>query len=119
MSSAFLRQVEYQRQRPNVVLSDTSAPAWFQTKSEQWAYEKEWRVVRVLSEADCRTNDAPFPVCLFEFAPDAVLEIIVGLRSTLPIVEEIRSLAPGFPRAALLRTREDPSNYGLLIDEIG
>jgi hypothetical protein len=115
----FLRQVEYQHQRPNVVLSDTSSPAWFQTKSEQWAYEKEWRTVRVLSEADCRINGAPFPVCLFEFAPDAVLEIIVGLRSTPPMVQEMRSLASGFPRAALLRAREDPCNYGLVFDEIG
>lgn len=115
----FLRRVEYQRQRPNVVLSDTSSPAWFQTKSEQWAYEKEWRIVRVLSEANCRLDNPRFPVCLFEFAPDAVLEIIVGLRTPTPAIQEIRSLAPEFPRAALLRAREDPCNYGLLIDEIG
>ena len=78
----FLRKVDYQRKRPKVVLTDTSSPVWFQTKSEQWAYEKEWRIVRVLSEAMCRINGSPFPVCLFEFPPDVVLEIIIGLRAT-------------------------------------
>lgn len=113
----FLRQVDYQRKRPNVVLSDTSSPVWFQTKSEQWAYEKEWRIVRVLSEAGCRINGSPFPICLFEFPADAVLEIIIGLRATPSLVQQVRSLAPGFPKVTLLRAREDPSDYGLVIDK--
>ena len=36
----FLRRVDYQRNRPNVILSDTSSPAWCQRKSDQWAYQK-------------------------------------------------------------------------------
>ncbi len=115
----FLRRVDYQRQRPNVVLSDSSSPACFQTKSEHWAYEKEWRLVRVLSDAEYQINDQQFPVCLLEFPNDAVLEIIVGLRSTRLFIEEIKSLVPGLRKAALLRAREDPSNYGLIIDKIG
>ncbi len=115
----FLRRVDYQPKRPHVVLSDTTSPAWFQTKSEQWVYEKEWRVVRVLSEAEHRIDCTPFPVCLFQFPAEAVLEIIIGMRSPQSVVQEIRSLASGFPRAALLKAREDPSNYSLLIDEIG
>jgi hypothetical protein len=37
----FLRPVIYQVQRPQVTLADTTSPAWFQTKSDDWAYEKE------------------------------------------------------------------------------
>jgi len=115
----FLRRVDYRRERPNVVLSDTSSPAWFQTKCIDWAYEKEWRIVRVLSEADHRIDGGRFPVCLFAFPPDAVMEIVVGLRSSQSLVQTVRSLARSFPRAVLSSTREDPSNYSLIVDEIG
>ncbi len=114
----YLRRVEYSPQRPQVTLTDTSSPVWFSTKSEPWSYEKEWRIVRVLSEADHRIDLSPFPICLFEFAPDAVLEIIVGMRSPPSLVAEIRSLAAGLPRAQLFVACED-SGYGLLINRIG
>jgi hypothetical protein len=114
----FLRRVQYQRERPSVVLSDTSSPVWFQTKSEEWAYEKEWRIARVLSEASERINVAPFPICLFEFPHDAVLEIIIGLRASSTTVQEIQSKASFFPRARLLRATESPSDYALLINDV-
>jgi hypothetical protein len=115
----FLRQVDYQRQRPNVVLSDTSSQVWFQTKAEPWAYEKEWRIVRVLSEAESQIEAVPFPISLFKFPADAVLEVIVGLRSTRQLVQDLTSMVSEFPRAVLLAARDDPDNYGLLIEEVG
>jgi Protein of unknown function (DUF2971) len=114
----FLRRVDYQPQRPQVTLTDTTSPAWFQTKSEHWSYEKEWRIVRVLSEAEHRIDRSPFPICLFEFAPDAVREIIVGMRSAPSFIAEIQSLAAGLPRAVVFVARED-SGYGLVVNEIG
>jgi len=87
----FLRQVIYQLQRPQVTLTDMTSPAWFQTKSDDWAYEKEWRIVRPLSEAEHRIEAQPYPICLFEFAPDAVREIIVGMRAAPALVQEVRS----------------------------
>ena len=113
----FLRQVNYQRERPRVVLSDTSSPIWFNTKSDQWAYEKEWRMVRVLSECDSREENATFPFCLFGFPEDAVLEIIIGLRSTSSLIQRLEFLAAAFPRATLLQARENPTDYALLLRE--
>lgn len=115
----FLRKVNYQRERPEVMLSDTSSPAWFQTKSEQWAYEREWRIVSVLSEADYRNNSAPFPVCLFGFPQDAVLEIVIGMRSTPSLIQQVRSLAAHFPTATLLIAREDSSSFSMAFEGIG
>ena len=112
----FLRQVQYQRQRPAAVLTDTSSLVWFQTKSEEWAYEKEWRIVRALKEANSWIDAGNFPVCLFEFPPDAVLEIVVGLRATSYLVREIQNLIPSFPRASLFQTRESPTDYALLVE---
>jgi len=115
----FLRRVEYSRERPNIVLSDTSSREWFQTKCLDWAYEKEWRIVRLLSEADQRVDGSRLPACLFGFPEDAVMEIVIGLRAPEWLVEKVRSLKPCFPRATLLQAREDPSNYGLRFEEIG
>lgn len=113
----YLRRVDYSPQRPEATFTDTSSPVWFSTKSEQWAYEKEWRIVRTLSEADHRIARSPFPICLFEFAPEAVLEVIVGMRSPPSLVTEIRSLAANLPRAQLFIAREG-CGYGLLINKM-
>jgi len=114
----FLRCVDYTSQRPQVTLSNTTSPIWFSTKFMQWSYEKEWRIVRVLSDAIQRVERSPFPICLFEFAPDAVVEIVAGMRSSPALVTEIRSLAASLPRAQLSVASED-SGYGLLINNIG
>lgn len=114
----FLRQVTYQLNRPRVSLTDTTSPAWFQTKSADWEYEKEWRIVRPLSEAEHRIDKNPYPVCLFEFPPDAVREIVVGMRTAPSLIEEIRSMAGTFSGAAVLKARESPHTYGLLIEQI-
>jgi hypothetical protein len=114
----FLRRVDYSSQRPQVMLTDTESPVWFSTKSEQWSYEKEWRIVSVLSEAQHRIDRSPFPICLFDFPPDAVLEIIVGMRSPLSLITEIRSLAASLPRVQLFIACEDPDYYSLLINRM-
>lgn len=113
----FLRRVQYQAQRPQVTLADTSSLEWFQTKSEDWSYEKEWRIVRVLSEADHRIAQSPLPVYLYDFGADAVREIIVGMRSTDSFIDETLSLAASFPGALVFRAREN-SGYGLTFDKI-
>jgi hypothetical protein len=114
----FLRRVNYQAQRPQVVLSDTNSVEWFQTKSEQWAYEKEWRIVRILSEAERRIDCSPFPIHLFEFEPDAVVEIVVGMRSAPSTIQKVRELSVGLPRVLLFKAREDLSDYRLAIEEL-
>ncbi len=113
----FLRQVEYRHERPKETLSSASSSAWFQTKPDEWKYEKEWRIMRVLSDAQHRKEMAPHPMCLFEFPADAVLEIIIGLRSSTSLVERLRTLAANFPRAFLFRAFENPTEYGLLIKQ--
>jgi hypothetical protein len=114
----FLRPVNYQRERPRVVLSDTSSPVWFSTKSDQWAYEREWRMLRSLSEADSRIESTRFPVCLFGFPEDAVMEIIIGLRSTPTLAQRIEALARTFPKATLLRAIENPMEYSLVLTKV-
>jgi Protein of unknown function (DUF2971) len=114
----FLRQVVYQRQRPQITLSDTSSPAWFNTKSDQWTYEKEWRMLRILSEADCRDKKTGFSICLFGFPEDSVLEIIIGLRATPSLIQELKSLSRAFPRASLLQASESSHEYSIELTKL-
>ena len=111
----FLRRVEYTVERPQVVLSDTSSGEWFQTKAKSWEYETEWRMIRVLAEADYRDNRTPFPVCLFDFPPEAVRQIIFGIRSDASLISEIQALACAFPNASVLAARED-AGFALAIE---
>jgi hypothetical protein len=85
----FLRKVSYAKERPQVSLSDTNSHTWFQTKSDDWAYQREWRIVKVLDQASARRDRDPFPTYLFEFPREAVLEIIVGLRSEDSFEKEV------------------------------
>lgn len=111
----FLRQVKYCRSRPRVTLADTTGEEWFETKSDEWAYEKEWRMMRVLQDAQAHRDTAPHPICLFGFPADAITEIVVGLRSSRGLRNRLRTLSNGFPNAKLFQTHEHPSDYALLI----
>lgn len=112
----FLREVQYAAERPEVVLSNTSAIPWFQTKAQEWSYEKEWRIVRVLREASEKKELTPSPVYLFDFPPDAVIEVIVGMRSTM--AEQIWALKSRLPKAIFLKASGSVSRYKLDISPL-
>ncbi|MCH8823861.1 MAG: DUF2971 domain-containing protein [Planctomycetes bacterium] len=75
-----LRKVEYRQDRPQATLVDHSGVEFFLVKSEHWSYEREWRIMRPLPEADRVISAAPHTIHLFKFPPDAVVEIILGSR---------------------------------------
>jgi hypothetical protein len=114
----FLRQVKYCRSRPRVTLADTTGTDWFERKGEEWAYEREWRMMRVLGDAESRLEAAPYPICLFSFPADAVAEIIIGIRSSHEIRDRLTALSPDFPKAKLLQAQEHPSEYVLVINAV-
>jgi hypothetical protein len=111
----FLRQVKYSRNRPRVTLANTTGTEWFEKKSDEWAYEKEWRMLRVLADAECRIEGLPHPICLFSFPEDSVVEIIAGLRCSLELRDRLRTLSKGYPKAKLLQAQEHSSEYALSI----
>jgi hypothetical protein len=75
-----LRKVEYRAVRPNAPLSELDGIDVFLVKSTEWEYEQEWRIMRPLSDAADTIPDEPFPICLFEFSPAAVTDVILGAR---------------------------------------
>ena len=76
----YARKVEYRQKRPNAALSSLDGVEVFLVKAVEWAYEREWRVLRPLPNANQRIETGGFPVCLFSFPPACVAEVITGAR---------------------------------------
>lgn len=55
------------------------------TKSLDWGYEQEERVIDLLSEAKITIDASPFNIALFDVPLDAVTEIIIGMRADKPL----------------------------------
>ena len=118
----FLRKVCYRRDRPELRfdnVTDGISADVFQTKSEDWAYEREWRMMRILDECALRIEQQPHDICLFAFEPDAVKEIVVGMRAEASFASELRQVAASFPRASVFVAREHPSEYAIAIERVG
>lgn len=77
-----LRRVFYRDARPSAPLSEMEGVEFFLVKSAHWSYEREWRILRALVEADSVVPSEPFPINLFSFPREAVRGVILGARST-------------------------------------
>jgi hypothetical protein len=88
-------EVEYRPTRPrrhlNSYLAGVPIPvAELCTKSDQWAYEREVRVIRPLSECLESAKDRKgFPVFIRPIPVEAIMSVILGERSTVAEQREI------------------------------
>jgi Protein of unknown function (DUF2971) len=116
-----LRRVLYREARPSAPLTDMEATELFLVKSGHWAYEREWRILRALTEADVVVPAEPFPLHLFAFPRGAVTAVILGARSTkatdTALRQDLRSHEE-FKAVHLKRALPDSSHFLLrVIDE--
>ena len=91
----YIRKVRYSDIRPRVDLTTIEDAAdIFLTKSREWEYEQEWRIMRPLQDAtEVRSIDNQ-TIHLFSFPPTCVREVILGYRiSALNRLEIRESLA--------------------------
>lgn len=75
-----LRKVEYREARTSAPLTAMDGIDVFLVKSRDWEYEQEWRIMRPLEDAVETIDRELFPICLFEFPPDAMTDVILGSR---------------------------------------
>lgn len=119
------RRVKYSDRRPFIAplsghkkprkpIPDEEANFCFQ-KSSEWAYEREWRIIRRLEEADVVLPLEPSPIHLFKVPTAAVTGVIIGARMPL---ENRRSLVNTLLARPRLRIRVvcatlDPRSFAL------
>jgi len=117
-----LRRVEYRNDRPNAPLSDLSGAEMFLVKSTDWAYEKEWRIMRPLADAETVADAQQLPVHLFRYSSDAIKEIIFGakiLPSTKCALLEVIAAQPYLRHVVLKQAFIDQQVYGMKLREAG
>lgn len=79
-----LGRVEYSDVRPRLSYSTIGRPEALLRKSEAWSYEKEWRLIKHLVDADTKIDRLDDPeICLFKFPADAVTAIYTGAKMKL------------------------------------
>lgn len=89
-----LRQVRYVEDRePNYLLS-TGDDEQLYTKTGEWAFEKEWRIIRNFNDAKENVGIDIYgkDILLFEIPPSAIRSVILGYRTTPELEKELRQL---------------------------
>lgn len=84
-----LRRVVYRETRPGGAMTALDGMDIFLVKSGHWGYEREWRVLRPLADAQVTVQSTPFAVHLFEFPADVLKEVIIGARASEEVKREL------------------------------
>jgi hypothetical protein len=113
-----LQKVAYSATKPTIeVLAEGESPwiPWFYTKSKDWEYEQEWRVLRPLGSAD---KVIPFDtgnIHLFAFPPECVTGVIFGCRTSLAKHQEVAAFLEGearYQHVRLYQAIQSETNHG-------
>jgi len=112
-------QVEYKKRRTEEHLDESQAAsemppeARLKTKSADWVYEKEWRMVLPL--ADQKLHG---PLYFTPFGEDMKLsEVVLGARCTLPWEEMRAQTQQQYPTVAVTKARLARQHFSVVADE--
>jgi hypothetical protein len=115
----YLHRVVYAEERPSGVLGSLSVEKAYLTKSPEWGYEREWRVLQRASNAsEVLAND----VHLFAFPETAVAEVILGARmkdTTRTELLEVLGDKAVWGHVAIMQATVDERQYRLNYGPLG
>jgi hypothetical protein len=83
------------------------------TKNAEWAYEREWRIIRVLADG---TEISPGKFC-FDVPPKAVRSIVFGCRTTSAFEQDIRAhiaMNPALSHVSFKRAKLMSGKIGII-----
>lgn len=114
--------VEYTSFRPGLPMNEGIIMKHFFTKSREWEYEKEYRIVRQLRYATERKHTSELQdIFLFDLPPRCIRRLIFGVRCEEQQKKQIISRISGSPELehiSLWQAYLDPSRFRLRIDRI-
>jgi len=89
-----LRKVSYSEKRPDIRINKLdgfdAGVAAFLTKSNDWSYEKEWRMLLPLECSDKQIMSSPYNRYLFKVPFSAISSVIIGARATQNTIDNIK-----------------------------
>jgi hypothetical protein len=122
-----LRDVKYSKKRPMLPadgldsLNTDGMNTWNEnilfTKSEDWAYEQEMRILASPSSADHRMpGNNGWDVCLYSFDSHAIKEIIVGSRASVETQNKLSQIwLNQYQDAEMLTSTISPTDFSVEI----
>lgn len=117
-----IREVSYTEDRPRVnsVLNINYSEIFF-TKSKVWDYEREWRLIRPLSEADKIEEKENKKLHFFNLPPECIEGVIFGVRTSEEVIGRVKDVFKGsnnFKTKLLSKTVLSENEFSLGIKEI-
>jgi len=112
----FLHPVEYSSTRPSAYGNALTFKQEFLTKSQDWNYEREHRIIRPLDEHECITPDGN--CYLFAFPPESVKEVLLGANMENDERTKVQTIlsAPDWHDVTLRQARLDKQEFKLHYD---
>lgn len=106
--------VKYSASRPKLssLKRESELLKVLSVKSQDWSYEKEWRLVALLD--DCILSGELF---LKTIDPDSIVQVILGANASDYLTTRIESWQRKHPNVELLRYRLDSYNFQLYPDK--
>ena len=114
--------VQYKSERPRTTVEETTVADIFLTKGSDWKYEKEWRYLKFLNDADERHEEPnTHPVELFRLPPKCIRGVILGCHRSKELENNIVALRhddPDFGHLQILQAHASTTRYQLRIEDI-
>lgn len=109
-----LRRVLYRTTRPSASLTEFDGPELFTVKSDHWAYENEWRIMKPLADAAVTIGTPHGEVHLFDYPPESIVSVTMGMRISKQIestISELIASDPSLKHVALFKSYPDKSHF--------
>jgi hypothetical protein len=123
-----LRPVTYSERRPRRYLAayledpeylfESLAQDFYLTKSLEWSYEREWRMLLPASDADEAITAGGQTVLLLSYPPEALREVVLGARCPPDCVEAVCAVlsGPEYRHVRIVRAVLDPDRFALRLE---
>ena len=110
-----LAPVQYGNERSKVSRDRPKDYAEFFAKSEDWSYEKEWRTILPLEKGNVHVPRGK--VCVKEFGPKSLRELILGFRVSPEIKAEAERIKKELPWVRIKRARPSALRYSMILED--
>jgi hypothetical protein len=117
-----IRKVRYADERPTTTAIGLLGPHTLLTKSAEWTYEQEWRMLVEFERFPHRVLPAAADVHLVQLPRSCIVGVVLGCRMARDRAEAIADVLAGDRRYAHVDVRQaslDPKKFGLVFREFG
>lgn len=107
-----ISKVIYTDSRPNMTLEKLSMKDLYFTKSSEWRYEREWRILKSIENADTKIGDGT--ISLFNLPGELVTAIYLGAASSEELEAKVSvAIEKNKLKCKLNKMVLNPSNYNI------